>query len=94
MRRARTVGLKSPSNRSPVEGISDRFRLMGALSPLWSRDGTEILYRNGNQMMVVAVETDAVYRRRGRRCYLTVNTNGCRGTSETMTSAPMASGSS
>ncbi len=34
----------------------------GGTEPVWSRDGRELFYRNGNQMMVVDVETDPEFR--------------------------------
>jgi serine/threonine-protein kinase len=34
----------------------------GGTAPLWSRDGRELFYRNGNRMMVVEVETSDTFR--------------------------------
>jgi serine/threonine-protein kinase len=35
----------------------------GGREPLWSRDGRELFYRNGNKLISVAVETDSVFRK-------------------------------
>ena len=34
----------------------------GGGQPVWSPDGTELFYRSGNRMMVVAIETDPTFR--------------------------------
>ncbi|MFQ5720346.1 MAG: protein kinase, partial [Acidobacteriota bacterium] len=34
----------------------------GGREPLWSRDGTELFFRDGDNLMVVSVETDPVFR--------------------------------
>ena len=34
----------------------------GGREPLWSRDGTELFYRNGNRMMVVPVELEPTFK--------------------------------
>jgi Tol biopolymer transport system component len=34
----------------------------GGREPVWSRDGRELFYRNGDKMMVVDVETGPVFR--------------------------------
>ena len=33
----------------------------GGVSPVWAHDGTELIYRNGDAMMRVAVETDPAF---------------------------------
>ena len=30
----------------------------GGIEPMWSRDGRELFYRNGNQMMAVPTDTE------------------------------------
>ena len=39
-------------------GITHRDFTNGGRQPVWSRDGHELFYRNADQMMAVAIETD------------------------------------
>jgi serine/threonine-protein kinase len=34
----------------------------GGREPIWARDGEELIYRNGEKMMVVSVQTDPIFR--------------------------------
>ena len=45
-------------------GPGERFTLSteGGTEPIWSRDGTELFYRNGDKMMVVTFETEPTLR--------------------------------
>ena len=48
---------------SEIEGSGDPWRVSqeGGSEPVWSADGRELFYRNGDQMMRVAVETEPTF---------------------------------
>jgi len=46
----------------PVGGERWLISTGGGTEPMWSRDGRELFYRNGNQMMVVAADTEPGYK--------------------------------
>jgi len=46
----------------PGPGPKIQISSEGGADPLWSRDGKELFYRNGNKMMVVAVATQPTFR--------------------------------
>ncbi len=43
-------------------GIENPDFLGGGSDPIWSREGKELFYRNGDKMMVVAVTTQPTFR--------------------------------
>lgn len=46
----------------PGPGPKIKISLEGGTDPIWRRDGKELFYRNGDKMMVVAVELAPVFR--------------------------------
>ena len=46
----------------PGEGGIVPISTEGGNQPLWARDGEELFYRNGNQMMVVSVQTQPTFK--------------------------------
>ena len=44
-----------------VEGGRWQISTTGGSSPLWSRDGKEIFYRNGDEVMAVSVKTEQAF---------------------------------
>ena len=48
--------------RFPELGSRQTISTDGGQQPLWSPDGRELFYRNGDEMMVVPVETDPTFR--------------------------------
>ncbi len=46
----------------PGPGAPTRLSPNGGLEPVWSRDGRELFYLEGNKMMAVAVETEPAFR--------------------------------
>ncbi|OFW30901.1 MAG: hypothetical protein A3H97_19275 [Acidobacteria bacterium RIFCSPLOWO2_02_FULL_65_29] len=46
----------------PVPGARTRISSDGGSEPMWARNGREIFYRNGDKMMVVAVEAGSTFR--------------------------------
>lgn len=57
------VSDQTGENRVYLQGFPEGGRVIpvstgGGTEPVWSRDGRELFYRNGNQMVVVAVETE------------------------------------
>jgi Tol biopolymer transport system component len=46
----------------PGPGPKIQISSEGGTDPIWSRDGKELFYRNGDQMMVVAVSTQPTFR--------------------------------
>jgi hypothetical protein len=46
----------------PGPGPKIQISSEGGDDPIWSRDGKELFYRNGDQMMVVAVATQPAFR--------------------------------
>ena len=47
--------------RGYPDGVPVRVSSNGGYEPLWSRDGRELFYRQGNAMMAVAVKTDGEF---------------------------------
>ena len=45
----------------PAPGEKSRFRLKGGTEPVWARNGGELFYRNGAQMMAVEVTTEPTF---------------------------------
>ena len=43
------------------DGVPVRVSRNGGYEPLWSRDGRELFYWQGNAMMAVAVKTDGAF---------------------------------
>ena len=46
----------------PGQGGLVQISTDGGLEPVWAQNGKELFYRNGDQMMVVAVETEATFK--------------------------------
>ena len=42
----------------PGGGEKRQISIQGGMEPIWSQDGRELFYRNGDRMMAVAVETE------------------------------------
>ena len=52
-----------PAAEADVTVTSGRFRsLEGGMDPVWSHDGTELFYRNGDKMMAVSVSLAGEFR--------------------------------
>jgi len=47
----------------PYPGAEERWPIStnGGLFPVWSRDGSELFYQQGNQMMVVAIRDEPTF---------------------------------
>ena len=53
-------------NAFPDPGGNRRVSVDGGTEPVWSRDGSELFYRNDRTLMVAAVETTPDFRVRSR----------------------------
>ena len=45
----------------PAPGGKKQISTEGGNEPIWARNGRELFYRNGDKMMVTAVETQGVF---------------------------------
>ena len=53
-------------NSFPDPGLRIPVSLTGGTEPVWSRDGSELFYRNGSELIAVDVETRPRFRVRNR----------------------------